>query len=239
MASSSAQIYSRIANENVRHSREDALSDREYQLFLEGCDRMRDYYGQHARFVALMAGRLGMRRAEIAHMSEEWVDYRRNMIIIPRHHKCTKGENGDVCGSCKQAARRIAENGSDLTYAEALETRWAGKTDAAAREIPFDHDARAQLCLERFFDKYDEYPCSCQSINRRVKKAAELADELDAEDVYPHCLRATAATTLAARGMDFLPLKAMMGWADLSTAMCYISNSGENTARALNEIYSR
>ncbi len=93
--------------------------------------------------------------------------------------------------------------------------------------------------MERFFDRYDGYPCSAQSITRRVKKAAELAPELDKEDIYVHCLRATAATYHAARGLDVLPLQSLMGWAQVSTAHNYVQSSGENTARALHYVHSQ
>lgn len=223
----------------VKHTKEDALGDREYQLLLEGTGKMRDYYGFQARFVCLVAGRLGMRAGEIAHLKSEWVDWRRNMIVVPRHEPCEKGKDGGPCGYCKSCARQRVEHNDELTFEDALEYSWSAKTDAAAREIPFDFDPRVSLAVERFFEKYDEFPVSRQAVNRRVTKAAETAPQLDASEVYPHCLRATAATFHAARGLDVLPLQAMFGWADLSTAQNYIQKSGENTARALHGIHSR
>lgn len=222
-----------------KHTKEDALSDREFQLLLEGAAGMRDYYGFQARFVALIAGRLGLRAGEIAHMDESWVDWRRNMIVIPRHDPCSKGKDGGPCGYCRQCARQRVEHNDGLELDEALEYAWSAKTDAAAREVPFDFDPRVSLVVERFFDKYDAWPCSRQAVNRRVTRAAEEAPQLDASEVYPHCLRSTASTFHAARGLDVLPLQAMFGWADLSTAQRYIQKSGENTARALHGIHSR
>jgi len=122
---------------------------------------------------------------------------------------------------------------------DALARTWMSKTEAAAREVPWDFDPRVSLVIERFFEEYSEWPVSRQAVNRRVAKAATLADEVSADDVYPHCLRATAATYMAARGLDVLPLQAMFGWADLKTAQRYIQSSGENTARALHMIHSR
>jgi integrase len=239
MAASNSPHHDRNRSNTTRHTKEDALSDREYQLLLEGCSKMRDYYGFQARFVALVAGRLGMRAGEIAHMREDWVDWRRNMVVVPRHEPCEKGKDGGPCGYCRQQAQQRVEHNDDLALDDALAYSWSAKTDAAAREIPFDFDPRVSLAVERFFEKYDEYPTSRQSVNRRVTKAAETAPQLDATDVYPHALRATAATFHAARGLDVLPLQAMFGWADLSTAQNYIQKSGENTARALHGIHSR
>jgi site-specific recombinase XerD len=55
--------------------------------------------------------------------------------------------------------------------------------------------------------------------------------------VYPHALRATAATFHAYRGLDPVPLQALIGWSCLSTAQKYIRLSGGTTAKALNDIH--
>jgi len=200
---------------------------------------MRDYYGHQARFVLLVAGRLGLRAGEIAHMSEDWVDYRRNMIEVPRFDRCTKAEDGSECGYCRQQAAQRAEYNPEMSIEDALAHAWSAKTDAAAREVPFDFDPRTSLAIERFFDRYDEWPVSRQGINRRVNKAAELADTLTPDNIYPHALRATAATYHAGRGLDVIPLQSLFGWSDLATAQHYIQSSGENTARALHMAHSR
>jgi len=223
----------------ITHSKDDALSDREYQLLLEGAGKMRDYYGQQARFVILLAGRLGLRAGEIAHMDASWVDWRRNMIVVPRHDPCSKGQDGGPCGYCRSQAHQRVDHNPEMTFGEAIEHAWSAKTDAAAREVPFDFDPRVELTIERFFDRFDAWPVSRQGVNRRVNRAAEEASQLDPDDIYPHCLRATAASTMAARGLKVLPLQAMFGWASLSTAQAYVAQSGENTARALHQIHSR
>jgi integrase len=223
----------------TRHSKKDALDQREFQLLLEGADEMRDYYGFHARFVILVGGRLGLRRGEMAHMKEGWLDRRRNMIVIPRKETCTNGEHGGICGACEILAKQRADHNPDITVDEARDLAWLAKTEEAAREVPYDFNPRVSLVIERFFDKYDEYPCSAQSINRRIKKAAELAEELDPSNVYPHCLRATAASYHAGRGLDVIPLQSLMGWAEVSTAHNYVTSSGENTQRALHFTHSR
>ena len=49
----------------VRHSRERALSDREFERLLQGIERIDcDWYRLQTRFVVLVAGRLGMRAGE-------------------------------------------------------------------------------------------------------------------------------------------------------------------------------
>jgi len=221
----------------TRHSREAALSEREFELLLEGATRCKK--SLQSRFVALAAGRLGLRGGEIAHMTSDWLDWRRNMIQIPSHESCEKGRFGGVCGYCRSQAEQMADHNDDLSFEDALDRMWSAKTPASARSVPWDFSARIEIVMDRFFDQYDAYPCSRQSVNRRVERAAEHADGLDPADVFPHALRSTAASFHAARGLDVLPLQSMFGWAQLSTAEAYLSSNPDNTQRALHAVHSR
>lgn len=223
----------------VRHSKEDALSDREFELLLEGAERCKDYWAEQARLAILVCGRLGLRVGELVHLREDWIDWRRDLISIPRHEPCDKGKDGGICGDCEQAARQMVDVDPSRDIEDMRDRFWGPKTDMAVREVPFDFSARATLALERFFDQYDRWPVSIGSTSRRVKRAAEKADELDPADVYPHCLRSTAASHHAGRGLDTLPLQSLMGWAQSSTAECYVAHSTENTRRHLNMVHSR
>ncbi|MFB1066430.1 tyrosine-type recombinase/integrase [Natrinema sp. H-ect4] len=223
----------------TRHSKEDALDEREYELLLEGATRLDEPYSRETRFIVLVAGRLGLRLGEMTHMRESWVDWRKRMIEIPRHQGCDKGKSGGLCGLCKQQMRQQVAHNDDLEIEDVRPSMWRSKTDAAARAVPFDFDPRTELAIERFFDRHDRWPYSHTAIRRRVTKATAAADELEDDSIYPHALRATAASAFAARGLDVLPLQAMMGWANASTAECYVQQSPENTARALHSIHSR
>jgi len=229
---------------DVHHSKEDALSDRAFELLLEGARELSAsdyYYTPDPVFTIHVLGRLGLRRGELAHLHEDWIDWRNEMIIIPQHHSCTKGADNNVCGYCRQLARqRVEYANGDITMQDALEWMWVPKTAAAAREIYFGFDARLKLAIERYFanDAYERYEASSTAINRRVKKAADLAPELEPEHVRPHSLRATAATYHAGRGLEMLPLMQFMGWSQPQTAEIYIGRNGTNTARQLDAIHS-
>jgi integrase len=168
---------------SVRHSKEDALSDREFELLLEGARRLDTdyYYAPDPEFVIYTLGRLGLRRGELAHLTEEWIDWRREMIQIPTHEGCTKGKGGDVCGYCQQLARQRAELNDELGVEEAKSWMWVPKTEAASRDVYFGWDARAKMYVERYFasPEYDRVEIGSNAINRRVKRAAEEAEELD------------------------------------------------------------
>ncbi|WP_255356218.1 tyrosine-type recombinase/integrase [Haloarcula sp. CBA1127] len=213
------------------------MDDREFELLLEATYRMDDdYFGLESRFIVLAAGRLGLRSGEICHMREEWLNERRRMIVIPAHQSCQKGKDGGICGACEQSARQKAEHNDDVDLEQARESMWSPKTSAAAREVPFDAEPRAELAVERYLDKYGRFQASQTAINRRVTRAAEIAEELDPDMVTPHGLRATAATRFASRGLDTVALQSMFGWSNLSTAHNYIRRSGEATARAIRDI---
>lgn len=226
----------------VRHSKEDALTETEFELLLEGARKMNScyYYDPDPTFTIMVLSRLGLRRGELAHFQESWIDWQNKMIKIPSHQKCKKGKNRTVCGYCKQIARQRVEYANDnLSMEEALEWMWVPKTEAAAREIYFGFDPRLELYIRRYFDneEYTRYEASGTAINRRVKKAAKLAPQLSPENVRPHSLRATAATFHAGRGLKMLALTQMMGWCQPSTAEVYIGRNGENTKRQLNSIH--
>ncbi|WP_394338778.1 tyrosine-type recombinase/integrase [Haloplanus rubicundus] len=83
--------------------------------------------------------------------------------------------------------------------------------------------------------RYDTLSRSRSTLNRRVQAAASAAD-LPGR-VYPHCLRATAASYHAYKGVAPVPLQALMGWSDLATAQKYSRISGTATADALRRFH--
>lgn len=199
---------------------------------------MDDYYGDQATLCVLVLGRLGLRRGELAHMRESWVNWRQEMITVPLQQDCHGERDGNgICGACRQLAQQRVEHNDDVTMAQAVDAQWQAKTPAAAREVYFGFDPRLRLHLDRFFDSYDGWRWSAGAITRRIKRAAELAEDLQADDVYPHSLRATAASYHAGRGLELLSLMQMMGWAQASTAERYLSRNSQNTARQLDSIH--
>jgi site-specific recombinase XerD len=220
----------------VHHSKRDALSQHEFEQLVHGAHELDDHTSLQTRFVLFLAGRLGMRKGEITHMTQSWVDEDRSMICVPGHERCIKGrESMDICGYCKQNAEQRAEYNHDMTVEDAKELAWVPKTDSAVRDIPYDFHPRVTMVIKDFFERYDAWPHSAQAVNRRVRKAAEHSD-LDRR-VYPHALRATAASFHAGRGLDVIPLQSLMGWAQVSTAHRYVKTTGANTARALHDIH--
>jgi integrase len=227
----------------VRHSKEDALDTREFELLMEGARELSNssyYYNPDPEFVMYVLGRLGLRRGELVHLREDWIDWRNKMIHIPQHDRCTFGEDGGICGYCAQLAEQRADYADDLSVEEAKEWVWVPKTEAAARDVYFGFDARAEMFIERYFEssEYNRVEVSGAAIGRRVKRCAELAPELDPTHLSPHKLRATAATYHAGRGLETLSLMQMMGWCQPQTAEIYVGRNGKNTARQLDAIHN-
>lgn len=227
------------ARDGPQRSREYALDNREFEQLLEATYSLDDYYALQARFVVLVGGRMGLRPGEIVHLCEDWIDWREQRIEIPAHQPCDKGRNGGVCGYCRQLAEQRVAYNDDVDLEQALQARWHAKTENAIRSVPFDFDPRCELVMERFFDRFEEFPVSKTGLNRRLDRALEAADELDVDDCRPNGLRATAASYHSGLGLDHTTLKSLMGWAQFSTATNYVEGSGERTQRALLATHSR
>ena len=104
---------------STTHSREYALTDREFELFVEGARRIDDDRRRlEGLFVAFVGGRLGLRPGELCHIQEDWIDWRRRRVAIPYHEPCEKGKNGGICGYCYQQLCQRVEYGK-LTLPEA------------------------------------------------------------------------------------------------------------------------
>lgn len=239
MSSAVEWDHHRRSTDTVTHSKEDAFDEREFELFWEGTQKMDGYRGLEARLIAMVAGRLGLRAGEIAHLQEGWINWRDKRIEIPGHWPCTKGVDGGLCGTCHQQVQQCVEYNDGVEWADVSGNWWRPKTEAAIRGVPFDWSPRAEITLNRFFEEFDSFQHSQTAIGRRVKRGTEHALGLDPERAYPHCLRASAATYLAARGLGPHALCSMLGWANLQTAQVYIARSDKNTQRAVRSIHSR
>ena len=129
-----------------------------------------------------------------------------------------------------ELAQRLIEQRS-IAYEDAIDRWWRPKTDAGARTIPYDWDTRTELLVEEFDDRYEIWPTSQSTINRRIQTAAEIAGIEDR--VYPHALRATAASSHAKRDVSPHSLMAVMGWTNLNVARRYIAASSSSAAKEI------
>lgn len=219
-----------------RHAHQDAVDEQTYERLLSAADRLDEPFNAECRLILLLGGRLGLRAGEITHLRDDWIDWQREQIRIPAYDPCDHGKCGARCGYCrKQARQRVRKNG-DVELETALEERWSPKTRHSVRTIPFGFDDRIRDVLEEFFFHRDDYPRSRCSINRRVDRVCEEAG-YPPEELYPHALRATAATWHAYSGVPVAALQSLFGWAELQTAQKYVRLSGGATQEALEAVY--
>lgn len=253
--------------EEVRHSKEDAITARQFERLVESTYRMDDdYFALECRLVLYLSGRLGMRGGEIAHMTEEWIDWDNQIITIPSHEKCTDGRDGGICGHCRGAAKQMAATRSEnalqehyrelakqsnpilepggqavecLVDPERFEAQmWSTKSHAGARDIPYEKTStRAALAIEDYFNRFNEFKASRGIVNRRVAKMAEKVGCVNADELYPHALRATAASHIVDSGLGAMHLKQLMGWSEFSTALNYLEESTARLEAALDQLH--
>ena len=236
MATSNANGFRGTANagSTTTESKEDALTEMEFERFFESTYFVAADKALECRFLAVVLGRLGLRRGEAVHLQDDWIDWDHHLIQIPRHYDCTDGQDGGRCACCRQLARQKADR-DDRDFEAVLEEYWTPKSEAARREIYFGSDPRTRLTIERFFERFDEWPWSVTVINRRVNLLAEETEGLSPDCVRPHSLRSSAATHQAYLGMDLWDLLNFFGWELISTAEKYLSRNALRTARNMDQ----
>lgn len=251
------------------HARDDAISPRAFEQLISASHRIDDDRIElECRALLYLAGRVGLRKGEITHLSEEWVDWNNGTIQIPAFDACTKGQHdAEPCGYCRRRAedrvetnnitheeavnaiRHVLDNPEDvndeqidaeaeslrddvnISLDDALAEQWQPKTHNSARQVPFDFDVRVQLTLEAFFDRFDAWENSAATVNRRINRVAERSNV--ETRVYPHALRATAASYHASRDISIHSLMSIMGWADPGTARAYVTANEDQAAREI------
>lgn len=122
-------------------------------------------------------------------------------------------------------------NEVNMSMQQALELQWQPKTKRSARTIPFDFDVRVKLALESFFSKFDRWQKSAATVNRRINRLEDISP-VDTR-LYPHALRATAASYHASRDISIHSLMSIMGWSDPSTARSYVNANADQAAREI------
>jgi integrase/ribosomal protein L32 len=218
-------------------TRERALNAAEYERLLIGASRLGGGAGLEAWAAIVMLGRLGFRGGELTHFDASWVDHYEGVIEIPGHDPCTSGQDGGVCGKCKQAIRQRQEYGDDRPVEEITAEYWMPKTAAAVRSIPHEWSARTQEAVTTLVELHNGWPYSFSTLQRRVQHAMEAAPSLDEDATSTHGLRATAASYHAGNGLQKEALKQMMGWTSDRTPTRYLQINGQMTRRALAEVY--
>lgn len=207
----------------------------EYEQILADVDeRLSGPNRLETKFLLVTMGELGLRSGEVVHLTRtgthDWVDFENGEIIVPGWSPCT-------CGYCKQQAEQQADI-TDIDFDVALKERWRPSDEYAERRVPFDYKEEIEALYKRFFELYDEYPHSRVTVNRRIKKAAEISDvERSPKSITPQTLRVTAAKYHASNGMSPSSLADLMGWASGETALRYYGSQSNGLHGEMKRIY--
>lgn len=190
-----SQSQPREEAENLRSAREDALNPTEAEELLTGCKGLLDH------LVVRLPLFTGMRISEVVHLKRTWIVD--STIRIPRRQACS-------CWECRES--RNTPKGSF----------WHPKTRKGKRDLLIPPELEPYLT--DWFSKYPSIDRTRQALWQRfirIKKRTLLADK----HCYPHALRATFATNLAAKGISPPALTYLMGWISYDPAESYIQST--------------
>jgi len=197
------------------------LSNEELNRVFDVCDHSEKYLENN--FIVKTMGLLGFRVGEAAHFRKSWVNFEKKTIRIPAHEPCD-------CSYCQERVReqlkkREYSKEESKTIAKKIVSKyyWHPKTTAGSRFIYYGFNAEYERILNEFFSKYDQWPYTVNTAERRIKKLLNLADLGDHKS---HDLRKTAGSNFAAKGLNEYELMQIMGWEDSKVAKKYIRLSG-------------
>jgi len=152
----------------------------------------------------------GMRISELIHMRDSWLDWDKSLIRIPESQACS-------CSECK-------------TKGEV----WKPKNRQSARSIPIVPEARQPL--QDFFSKHASVMptipnrVAAYEIIRFLGRRAKIKHR-----VFPHSLRGTFATLLAAKDFNSFEIMSLLGWRSAKTADHYIQLSAYRVIKAVEQ----
>jgi len=161
----------------------------------------------------------GMRVSEFVHFRREWINWKRGLIFVPRQQVCT-------CYECKRVLRNRK---GEITKPSGV---WKPKTKEAVRPIPILPEVES--LFRAYFKNHNEIMDVVASrvyawmIIKRVEKKSGVK-------LFPHVLRGTFATLLAAKDFDAVEITPMLGWKSFKTADEYIKLSGARVKKAVEE----
>lgn len=175
-----------------------ALSEHQVVAALKACQDLID------RIIIKCLIFLGLRASELVHMNATWVTQEGN-LRIPRSQKC----------NCAECARHPKHPGE-----------WWTKTQAGERVLHIPERLRKDLSELLKAQPYG-LGLSRQAVWYRVKTILKRANvkfqDPAGKTGFPHAMRATCATILAASDkMNEFELCYYMGWADINMAKHYV-----------------
>lgn len=193
-------------------SREDALDSQQVNKLMWTCHSLLH------KFIIYTLLFAGLRVSELVHLNRSWVNLEEGTITVPSRQYCS-------CKECNQVNKKTGKTKDGI---------WKPKTIKGARTILI-HPVLLPVMTE-FLANYENVGRNRQNVWYIVQKLGRLAR---IPHVYPHCLRATAATVMAFEGISGPGLQYDFGWARLSSAEAYVKSDMKRAHKETKEIYDR
>lgn len=226
-----------MVKDDVKHSRYYALEPDEVKNLLRFAVGVE-------RFVIYNLVYGGMRRSEVAHMRKDWVHINDHAakLMGANHIKLPEGRIPCDCETCQRQAfwklRRGKKQRTAKWYSKKqtefyqlrnkgelpkLDSYWMPKSKSGSRVIPIlNNEYKRELKIWfKTHDKVDINPLKIYAMVKRVGKLAFGPEKI----IYPHVLRATAATILANNSLSERNLTLFFGWKDSNSAKPYIKDN--------------
>lgn len=239
------------SNKKKQKSKEYVLNLIEINLILNWLDNTKKPLDKFV-FVCLTYG--GFRASELTHMQKSWIhiddEYSKrlgvNYVQIP--------ETGEYCNcrDCKlqhfldTEAKKDGVKYTKEWYSEIRKTfdydisegrYWQPKTLSGNRKIPVVYDIFKEA-LNSFYHNNNQLTYSRQwvwgiihNISKEIWKSKTVFDQkkdgyktILNRQLYPHALRATAASLWAFKGINATALKSIMGWSNIEIADIYVKS---------------
>lgn len=164
------------------------------------------------RFIVACLLFAGLRVGELVHLNRHWIDWDNDTITVPQTQHCG-------CKECQNKRDGV----------------WKPKSSASSRT--FKVHPQLKPVLEEYLAGHDRLGITRCRVWQIIKTLAEKARIL--HNVYPHAMRATAATELAHWGISSVALQYTFGWARLRSAEAYVKSDMKRAMAETEEIYSR
>jgi len=195
-----------------------------FNKLVEAAERTDKVYEN--KFLLYLAGELGFRSGEIAHIKLSWFNFDEGVIYIPPHEPCN-------CAYCSYCAKKRTKN-PNLTPQEVRNIYWQPKTDAGRRVVPYKLKDDVPEVLERVIKKYGRYPRVVKTSEYNIHRLVKLAGGIQSafgKNIYLHGLRAYAVTQYAYADFSLWDICNVMGWKDIKTASKYLARLGVNAKK--------
>ena len=184
----------------LRSAKQDSLTEPEANLLLDACTNVLD------NLVIRLPLYTGMRIGEVQHLKASWLDWEKEIIIIPARQQCR-------CYECRKWREGI----------------WKPKTLAGKRSLLIVPELKTHLKqLDGGINR------SRQALEQRFERIRQRSGLMKV--CYPHAIRATFATRLAENGISAPSLTYLMGWETLASAEHYIQSTMNRAHSEMKEI---